>query len=107
MLEGVILSSTVTNPNKMGPGLSSFDFSTLKVPVLLVHHRDDACSVSPYSGAERLAKRFPLVTVHGGDAPQTGPCEPLAPHGYYGKEQAVVKAMKGWMLGRDFAHDID
>jgi serine aminopeptidase S33 family len=106
-VQGVVLTSTVTNTDKMGPALSHFDFDTVKVPVLLVHHRDDGCRTSPYSGAERLSKRYPLITVHGGDPSQTGPCEPLAPHGYFGKETAVAKAMKDWMLGRDYARDID
>ncbi|MEO8751783.1 MAG: alpha/beta hydrolase, partial [Casimicrobiaceae bacterium] len=60
VVAGVVLSSTVTNRDKAGPALSGFDFGTIPVPVLLVHHRQDGCYTSPYAGAERLAKRYPL-----------------------------------------------
>ncbi len=107
MIQGVVLSSTVSYPDRMGPGLSSFDFSTIKVPVLLVHHRDDRCRPSPYTGVERLAKQFPLVSVSGGDPPQTDSCEPLSPHGYFGREIPTAQAIKDWMLGRPFARDVN
>jgi hypothetical protein len=61
---------------------------------------------SPYWEASRLSKNFPLVSVGGGDPPQTDPCEPLSPHGFFGREVPVVEAMKNWMLGRDFTRDI-
>jgi len=105
-VQGAVLSSTVTKRDRMGPSLSAFDFSTIKIPVLLLHHRQDGCFTSPYTGAERLSKQFPLVSVSGGDAPQTGPCEPLSPHGYTGLDAEVTKAVRRWMLGRDYAHEI-
>ena len=107
VIQGVVLSSTITYPDRMGAGLSSFDFSTIKVPVLLVHHRDDRCRPSPYAGVERLAKQFPLVSVSGGDPPQTDSCEPLSPHGYFGREIPTTQAIKDWMLGRPFARDVN
>jgi pimeloyl-ACP methyl ester carboxylesterase len=98
MLAGVVLSSTVTVADRVGPNLSRFDFATLRLPVLLVHHRDDACRSSPYSGAERLKSRFAITTVEGGDTPESGPCEPRAPHGYLGRESATAAAVRQWML---------
>jgi hypothetical protein len=106
VVQGVILTSTVTNANKQGPGLSTFDFAKLKVPVLIVHHHDDGCVVSPYSGVEALGKRFSLVTVYGGDPPQSGPCDPQAAHGYFGRDAPVVAAMKDWMMGRSPPREI-
>jgi hypothetical protein len=55
---------------------------------------------------KRLSQSYPLISVSGGDPPQTGPCDPLAPHGYFGREASVVQAMKNWMLGREFAREI-
>lgn len=106
IVEGVVLSSTVTNTDRTGPALSGFDFGSIKVPLLLVHHRDDGCRTSPYSGTERLSKQFPLVSVSGGDPPQTDACEPLAPHGYFGREGPTAQAIKNWILGREYAHEI-
>ena len=105
-VQGVVLSSTVTNRGKAGEGLSRFDYSTIKVPLLFVHHRDDGCALSPYGNVEQLSKSYPLISVSGGNAPQTGPCDPLAPHGYFGREAPVTQAIKNWMLGREFARDI-
>ena len=105
-IQGAILTSTVTQRDRDGPGLSTFSFGAVKVPVLLVHHRDDGCKSSPYWGVERLAKSWPLVSVSGGDPPQSGPCDPQSPHGYWGRDAAVAKAMKDWMFGREFSRDI-
>ncbi len=105
-IQGIVLSSTVTNHDKMGEALSTFDFGTIKVPVLFVHHRDDGCFTSPYRNVERISKGAPLVSVSGGDPPQSGPCDPMSPHGYFGRDAPVAQAIRNWMLGRDFARDI-
>lgn len=106
IVQGVVLSSTVTNSDRTGTGLSAFDFGSIKVPVLLVHHRDDGCRSSPYSGAERLSKKFPLVSVSGGDPPQSEPCDAMSQHGYLGREAPTTQAIRNWMLGREFAREI-
>lgn len=67
--------------------LSGFDWSAIKTPVLLVHHSDDGCRATPYFEAQRLAGRFPLVTVKGG-------------------KQAESDAIAAWMLGKPFAREI-
>lgn len=74
-------------------------FASLKVPVLLVHHRDDACRSTPYVEAHHLSKRFPLVSVKGGLPPQSDPCQAMSAHGFLGKEAETVDAIAGWMLG--------
>jgi alpha/beta hydrolase fold len=105
-VQGVVLMSTATNRDRQGPALSSFNFASIRVPVLLVHHRDDRCFTNPYYNAERLSKSFPLISVSGGDPPQSGPCDSQSAHGYFGKDAAVARVMKDWMLGREFARDI-
>ena len=105
-VQGVALSSSVTNANKAGEGLSHFDFKTIRIPLLFIHHRDDACSVSPYHNVERVSNNQSLISVRGGDPPQSGPCEPMSPHGYFGRDAPVVEALKNWMLGREFAREI-
>jgi len=105
-VQGVILMATITKGDRYGPGLSTFDFSSLKIPVLLVHHRNDGCPANPYYGAERLAKSFPLLSVSGGDPPQSGPCDSQSAHGFYGRDAAVAAAIKAWMLRQDFPREI-
>jgi Serine aminopeptidase, S33 len=105
-VQGIVLSSTVTNHDKMGEALSTFDFGTIKVPVLFVHHRDDGCVTSPYRNVERISKGAALISVSGGDPPQSRPCDPMSPHGYFGRDAPVAQAIRNWMLGREFARDI-
>jgi pimeloyl-ACP methyl ester carboxylesterase len=106
VVHGVVLSSTVTVATRAGPGLSRFDFATIKVPLLFVHSRDDACRVSPYGNIARVAREGMLLTVDGGDPPQSDACEPLSPHGYFGREAAVAKAIQAWLLGQEIPHEI-
>ncbi|MBV8658387.1 MAG: hypothetical protein JO142_11235 [Burkholderiales bacterium] len=107
-IDGVVLTSLVTNASKRGgPGLSSFDYSKLATPVLLVQHHDDNCPVCPYNAVAKLESRFPLITVHGGKPAETDECEPLSHHGYYGRESEVAAALRAWMLHEPYPKDIE
>ncbi len=106
-VDGVILTSSVFYGEKGGIGLYGFDFGTIKAPLLFVHHVHDRCGACPYGAAESLGRTFPLISVKGGKPAESDPCEPFAAHGYFGKEEETVKAMKDWMLGRPFAKTID
>lgn len=105
-INGIVLTSTLFVAAKVGPGLSSFDFRSIKVPLLFVHHRQDDCRQTPYSSAHRLSSQFPLISVAGGDPPQSGPCEPFSNHGYLGREAQVIDAISAWMLGKPFPADV-
>jgi hypothetical protein len=104
---GVVLTSSLfrragAGSSEPGLGLSAFDFATIKVPLLFVHHVSDQCQWTPYSEAQRLSGRYPLITVMGGDTPKSGPCDPYAQHGYYGKETETVEEIVNWMLKRPY-----
>lgn len=105
-VDGLVLTSTVFASNRQHLGLSRFRFESLKAPLLLVHHAEDGCTVCPYSAAERLAPRAALITVRGGSEPESGPCDPLSNHGFFGREAEVARAIRAWMLGQPFAKDI-
>jgi pimeloyl-ACP methyl ester carboxylesterase len=106
-VDGVILTSTVFYGGRGGFRLSGFGFSAIKAPLLFVHHVHDACRFCPYGDAERLGRTFPLISVSGGKPAESDPCEPLAAHGYFGKEAETVAAIKAWMLGRPFPKTVD
>jgi hypothetical protein len=106
-VDGVILTSSVFYGGRSGIGLSGFDFGAIKAPLLFVHHVHDGCRACPYRDAESLGRRFPLISVSGGKAAESDPCEPLSAHGYFGREEETVQAMKSWMLGRPFPKAID
>jgi hypothetical protein len=110
-IAGIVLTSTMyraagPRSREPGPGLSQFDFASLKAPVLLVHHHDDGCAASPYVDAYLLARQFPLVTVRGGLPPTSAACEPMSPHGFLGREAETIEAIVNWMLKRPYAQDI-
>src|SRR5262245_40668203 len=110
-LSGVVLTSTMfraagAKSNEPGLGLSRFDFTTIKVPVLFVHHVGDQCPVTPYSDAARMADKYPLISVFGGRAPESGPCDPFSAHGYFGKESETVEEIVNWMLKKSFVKEV-
>lgn len=105
-IQGAVLTSSLFG-ERWHPVLSAFDWSRVKAPLLLVHHREDRCPATPYSEAQRLSATLPLVSVRGGKPAESGPCEPLAAHGYYGREAQTIDAMCRWMLKQPFARDID
>lgn len=104
-LAGAVLSSSLFWQRQQ-PVLSAFDFRSVKIPLLFVHHREDACQSTPYRDAARLGNAYALVSVKGGKPPETGPCDPLAPHGFYGKEAETVGAIAAWMLGKPYPKEI-
>jgi len=103
---GVVLSSSMVAPGGAWESLVGFDFKSVRSALLFVHHRDDGCKATPYYAAERAARGFALISVSGGLPAASGPCEPFAPHGFYGREAEVVDAIAGWMLKRPFASEI-
>jgi hypothetical protein len=104
---GVVLTSTLFIAARSGPGLSGFDFATIKAPVLFVHNMDDTCRFTPYQSARTLGERFPLITVHGGDPPRSDACEAYSYHGYLGKEKPTVEAIVNWMLKKPYGANIE
>ena len=106
VLTAAMFRQTGRQSREPGPGLSRFDFATIKVPVLLVHHAGDQCNATPYSGAARLSDKYPLITVAGGSPPQSGPCEPLSAHGFFGKESETVEQIVNWMLKKPSRQDV-
>lgn len=103
---GIVLSSSLWRLGR-GPALASFDWSDAKAPLLFVHHREDACGSTSYQDIPRGVAAFPLISVKGGKAPESGPCDPLHAHGFYGKEPETVDAIAAWMLGKPYRKEID
>lgn len=87
--------------------LSDFDFTQIAAPLLIVHHADDRCVATTYVSAAKLAGKYPLITVKGGEAVQDNGCGPLGPHGFLGRETAVVTEIKNWIHGRPHKAEID
>ena len=106
-VDGVVLTASVLLATRRQPGLSGFDFSSIPVPLLLVHHVDDGCEYSPHQAAKRLADRYPLISVSGGPPAQSKPCEAMSPHGFLGREADTVDAIAKWMLKQPHPREIN
>lgn len=109
---GVVLTSSLflIHPKRDSyrpPALGKFDFQAIKAPLLFVHHRDDACSTTPYREAARLVGKYPLISVKGGAPPQSGECEGQSAHGFFGREAPTIDAIANWMLKKPYAREID
>ena len=88
------------------PGLCGFDLASIKSPVLCVHQVGDQCEVTPYGDATRLSDTYPLVTVFGGKASQSGPCDAFNAHGFFGREAETVEQIVNWMLKKPFRDEV-
>ncbi len=106
-VDGVVLTATPFVASRRQPGLSGFDFSSIPVPLLFVHHVDDGCDYTPHSAAKRLADRYPVVSVSGGLPPQSKPCDAMSPHGFLGREADAVDAIAKWMLKQPYPLEIN
>ena len=93
---GLVLTSTLSRPNKQGVEVLAMKLEDIRVPTLIVAHQDDDCEHTPPADAERIAKRLanaPRVEVkmlRGGKPPKSTPCEAYAAHGFFGIEQEAV-----------------
>lgn len=108
---GTVLTSSMfrqapKNSKEPGPGLSKFDFATIRIPMLLVHHVSDQCVSTPYGEAARLSDKYPLISVFGGPPPQSGPCEAFSQHGFLGKESETIEEIVNWMLKKPISHEV-
>jgi hypothetical protein len=98
---GIVLTSTVTYGTQFAP-VPALAIGNIRAPVLVVHHRYDACrscdprDLRPMMDALKGAPVKKLVLVEGG-FPSGDACEPRHYHGYNGIEQQVVDAVAEWI----------
>lgn len=100
--DGIVLTASV---ERSARGNSVFDaaLGSIRVPALVVHHKEDACEWTPYWGAVRLHRALSgsiateLIPIEGGAAPYGDACEPHHYHGFIGRESEVVKMIADWI----------
>lgn len=112
-IDGVVLTASVFDWAPASwrmlsdSNLSDFDLSKISAPLLIVHHVDDKCVATTYSGAEKKsAGKYPFISVRGGTPVQDNGCGPQGPHGFLGREGPVATEIKNWMHGRPYKSDI-
>jgi hypothetical protein len=104
-LGGIVLSATVTRYNRARTKdrVQSAKLEKIRVPVLLAHHKEDACYVTVFEDLPVLAKEFtnaPQVEIksYTGGANFIGSeCGARTAHGFRGIEKRVVKNLAAWI----------
>ncbi len=111
MISGLVLTSTITRArddalaDRFPDGVASLNLGKLKIPVLIVSHRDDGCKLTPAADASKLQARLknsPRVEVailEGGNPPKSNPCHGRSHHGFHGIEDQTVERIAGF-IGR-------
>ncbi|MFC5500259.1 alpha/beta hydrolase [Caenimonas terrae] len=94
--DGLVLSSTILAEGRMPAArpVQEMALEKLRVPVLVLHHGEDQCPVTPPSLLPALMAKLPpatsrLITYQGGHASGAA-CDAFAFHGYNGIEDQVV-----------------
>lgn len=102
-LAGVVLTSSVTSPGRIG-AVPKQALDRIDIPVLVLHHENDGCGIcAPHEvpGILEGLRNAPvkkLVFVRGGTDPAGDPCGALHFHGFIGMEKSVVETIAAWIL---------
>jgi len=104
--DGVVLTSSITDRSRQTINtVLDADLDEIRVPTLIVHHKQDGCGVTQYNVARLLpgqltrAPRKEFLSFEGG-MPVGDPCESFAYHGYKGIEPEVVRAIAAWIKAK-------
>ena len=107
-IDGVILTSSISKTNKNGTSIVSLPLDKLTVPVLAIHHSQDACKTTRPGVIKDIKRkaynssRFKSKLFDGGDEPKnSNPCKAKTYHGYLGIENKVVDYMAAFIKGRE------
>lgn len=96
-VDGVVLSSPISQPNDKGTALPTMALEKIRQPVQLVVHLNDDCQVSPSYGGRRIRDGLTAAAVveiaefDGGEKRNSDPCGATSPHGFLGIETEVVQ----------------
>jgi len=103
-VDGAVFTATVTEVSKANkPTAYDADLKKIKVPSLIVHHKEDACIVTPvdslpaFAAALKNAPKVETILFEGGDPDISGPCKARSAHGFLGIEDRVVGRIIDWM----------
>ncbi len=100
--DGMVLTSSIATDPK-GRSVNAMALDKIRIPVLVVHHEQDGCSLCAYSDAQAIvpklvnAPRKQLLSFNGGIS-RGDPCEAMAYHGFNGIEAEVVRQIGAWIL---------
>ena len=99
--DGIVLTATMLT-DRTSRAVPEMALDRLRVPVLVVHHRDDACRYCLMRDMPRLMDRLTTpprreLLVFEGGINEGDPCEARAYHGFNGIEREVVQRIAAWI----------
>jgi hypothetical protein len=100
-VQGLVITSSVTS--KKTGAIATQNLGSLKIPTLVVHHKNDACKICvPYEASRITAdlKSSPVkkfIMIEGGFDPEGDPCEAKHWHGFINYETETVKIITDWI----------
>ncbi|AXS81336.1 alpha/beta hydrolase [Dechloromonas sp. HYN0024] len=102
--DGLVLTATILTDPK-APAVPAMALDQLTIPVLVVHHEQDACSHCAYSEIPGLMRKLAdlprkQLLSFGEGISRGDPCEAMAYHGFNGIERDVVGQIVAWMVAR-------
>lgn len=101
---GAIHTAAITEPDARNSyrELINFDYKKSGIPQFFIHHKDDPCYLTTWSGAKSITDQYgiPLITVFGGSNFQGNPCNAFTEHGFRGKELEVMQTIREIILTR-------
>ena len=95
-VDGVVLTSSITKPNKKGTlrPISELSLYSLTVPILIAHHKYDSCyaslSYDIKSVFNQLNTSIKELKLFEGGVKGNDPCKGRSYHGFYKIEKEVV-----------------
>ena len=101
-IAGLVLTSSVVSYKKPG-AVPKQELADIKIPVLVLHHAKDACSLcmphevpSILRGLKNASIKKEIM-VSGGENPTGDACAALHWHGFIGMEQEAVDTIGRWI----------
>lgn len=99
--DGIVLTASVLHDAR-SPAVPDMALDRLHVPVLVVHHRQDACRVTRPEDLPRLMERLAAtprreLLLFDGGISEGNPCQARAHHGFNGIEREVVTRIAAWI----------
>lgn len=106
--DGIVLAASILETSRFGSStakaLQDSGVESLRIPVLVLHHTQDACSVSPAAKLPELQAKLPPATsriiTYDGGASRGALCEVQAFHSFAGIEQQVVDDLSAYVAQR-------
>ncbi|SMN14580.1 hypothetical protein CRYPA_613 [uncultured Candidatus Thioglobus sp.] len=96
-IDGLVLTSSISKTNNKGTSVTDLELDKIIVPVLAIHHSQDACKTTKPGVVKDIRRkvynssRIEVKLFNGGDEPMSNNlCQARTYHGYLGIEDQVV-----------------